>query len=118
MKIVNLTPHPVAIVGDNGQAVRTIDPSGPMVRVETTTRTAEPIEEISVGEVSYGELAGLPDPEEDTVYLVSVLALQVAHRQGRKDVFSPDTGPESAVRDDKGMIIGVKRLMRYSEEER
>ena len=29
------------------------------------------------------------------------------------NVFIPDSGPNSAVRDEQGQIIGVKRLMRF-----
>jgi len=31
-------------------------------------------------------------------------------------LYVPDTGPNSAVRDEKGVIVGVKRLVRYDAE--
>jgi hypothetical protein len=37
----------------------------------------------------------------------------VAAKSGRRDVVSPDTGPESAVRDPGGRIVGVKRFQTF-----
>ena len=34
-------------------------------------------------------------------------------RWGEGPVYSPDTGPEGSIRDERGRIIGTKRLVRY-----
>ena len=55
----------------------------------------------------------LPEPAPYTLYVASSLVAQAAARYGRIDVLAPDTGPESAVRDETGQITGVRRLQRF-----
>ena len=44
------------------------------------------------------------------IYIVALLVAQVLAGT-RTDIICPDTGPDSAVRDEKGMIAGVRRFM-------
>lgn len=62
---------------------------------------------------SYGAIEGLPEPAEGTLYVVSLVVLQ-ALKGSRPDVYAPDSGPESAVRDSFGKILGVQRLMQLA----
>ena len=109
-KFVNLTPHPITLRGEGGDQV--IQPSGEVARVSQT-----PGEEIGAvnGIPVYsapvtGAVEGLPQPQDDTVYIVSGMVL--AHCQGREDVFGPGTGPkDGAVRNEKGHIVAVTRLI-------
>ena len=59
---------------------------------------------INITSTTYGDIEGLPEPLEDTIFVVSgMVAGQVADRP---DVFSP--GP--LVRDDAGRVIGCAGL--------
>jgi hypothetical protein len=104
--LVNLTPLVISIHHDNG--VLTL-PSEGDARVNEVRRPdgylfVNADEQIPVTSVSYGEVTGLPDPVDGTVYVVSLLVR--AALPGRKDLASP--GP--LVRDATGVITGCKGL--------
>jgi len=111
-KVVNLTPHEVRVVAENGMDV-VYPPSGKVARLQTVNRVIniEGLPPVVNTEVT--GIEGLPAPEPGVVYLTSSLVAQYAARLGRLDVLSPDTGPESAVRNEAGQIIGVRRLQRF-----
>lgn len=104
--ILNLTPHSISFIGDDGNIISVIDPSGQLARVSArTVRTGE-ISGIPTSETEYGEVESLPDPQDGVIYIVSSL---VASRcQDRDDVFIPN----ESVRDSQGRIIGCKSLGR------
>ena len=105
-KIMNLTPHAINFVNENGEAVLTIEPCGELARVTTKTVVTGEINSIPVTTTEFGEVEGLPDPTPDTIFIVSSL---VAGRvPEREDVFIPN----ESVRDEKGRIIGCKSLGR------
>ncbi len=52
----------------------------------------------------YGEVEGLPEPQPDTVYIVSLMVAQRV--PWRTDVFAPDSGP-TAIRNAAGQIEAV-----------
>lgn len=110
LKVINLTPHDVVIVNDNGEEIKRYPASGNVARVNTQSELIGEVDGIQVVRTKYGDVDGLPDKQPDTVYLVSLVVAQ-ALRGSRTDVYVPDTGPGSVVRDDKGQIIGVRRLM-------
>lgn len=116
MNIVNLTPHRLNIYKDlrtetdiqNGvsDAVAWLEvpASGQVVRVVENREQLPVINGIPVSRATYGATENLPDPQPDTIYIVSTLVLQQC--AGRTDVFSP--GP--AIRDSEGRIIGCDGL--------
>ena len=106
MDFINLTPHPVSLYRDE-ELVATFPPSGKVARVRTVTRDAGRHLLVPVVEQTAGEVEGLPDPDGETIYIVSLFVRQAL--RGRTDVVAPDTGPESVVRDADGRIIGVRR---------
>ena len=108
MNIVNLTPHAFHLCGVDGSIVRTIEPTKPAARVSSTVRVVGEVDGIPVTETTFGAVEGLPDQQEDTIYIVSLLVQQAA--VNRPDVYRPDTGPQSVVRDAAGNIVGVKAL--------
>lgn len=114
-KVVNLTPHNITIVMDSGKV--DIPPSGTVVRVTTvdTPKGTVNIDGIDVPVITttFTTVDGLPDPQPDTIYLVSTIVLSQLKQLGivRDDLFAPDTSPTGAVRNDAGQIIGVKRLV-------
>ena len=108
MKIINLTPHAFTLCNEAGEVVRVIPPTAPAARVSSSSRIIGDCGGVPVTETDFGPVEGLPDPQEGTAYIVSLLVQQqVPHR---RDVYRPDTGPASVVRDGVGQIIGVKAL--------
>ena len=104
MRIINLTPHAINFVREDGSPILTVEPSGSLARVSVHTETTGEIAGIPATKSVYGKVEGLPEPEEGTIYIVSSL---VAGRvPERKDVFIPN----ESVRDEKGRIIGCKSL--------
>lgn len=101
MNIVNLTPHEISIYGMETQPQWIIPPSGSVARAaETREELPAVISGMPVFRMSFGVVENLPEPAENTIYLVSGLVL--ARCAGRSDVFAPG----EAVRDDKGRVIG------------
>ena len=116
---MNLTPHPCVVFDDQGKnEIARIAPSGQVARVKTTATVAGAVSaagnEIPVVETVYGSVEGLPEPQDGTFYICSVLVVTALRMQGisRPDVVAPDTGPDSVVRDGEGKIAGVKRFTR------
>ena len=108
VKVVNMTPHDIVFVNGDQQVV--IKASGMLARVSTETiRTGEVNVNgmaIPLTETRFGEVEGLPAPEDGTVFVVSSLVAQRC--KNRNDVFIPN----ESVRDDKGRIIGCRSLGR------
>jgi len=109
MRIVNLTPHALNLMpsGPTGPVV-TIPPSGQVARCATSrvqvgTVTVDGIA-IPVNRTQFGAVTGLPDPQPDTIFVVSALVAQAV--PDRPDVFIVD----DAVRDEQGRIIGARAL--------
>lgn len=110
MKIVNLTPHDVHVYDENAQnIIRTYPASGTVARVKSSTEIVGEVDGVPVARTAFGEIEGLLEPQQDTKYIVSLLVLQAAAGK-RDDLLAPDTGPQSAVRDESGQIIGVRRF--------
>ena len=115
VKIVNLTPHQLtlyAVESSEGDAPIATYASEGVARVSVTSTPVAGLGTdagvIPVMRREFGEVEGLPEPQEGYVFVVSSLVQgQVPHR---RDVLSPDTGPGSVVRDENGRIIGVRRF--------
>lgn len=117
MKVINLTPHIINIQDEYSHFVP-IPPSGITARVDMETNSYKSItvDDPSVSEcvglyhialqvTQYGKVENLPEPEIDTIYLVSALVrLAVPHR---RDVVSPG----ELIRNDKGQPIGCRGLI-------
>jgi len=110
VRIINLTPHEVVVMSEDDEEIMRIPPSGQVARVEVKTEVIGEINGIKVRKVVYGDIVGLPEPQENTIYVVSTLVLIALKDKGihRDDVVSPDTNPDSVVRDSQGRIVGVK----------
>ena len=106
VKIINLTPHKLNIVRENGSIE--IEPSGVIARCKVLAEQVGTIEvdgiSIPVNKKVYGEVEGLPEKKQDTIYVVSSLVAQAV--QGRDDVFVPD----ELVRDEEGRVVGARAL--------
>ena len=103
MNIINLTPHAINIIV-NGETT-TIESSGTVARVTTEI---VPTDNPLLFTQQFGDVQGLPEPQDNTIFIVSALVLaRVPHRT---DVFAPLTA--QAFRNDAGQIIGVPGLVR------
>lgn len=137
-RIVNLTPHVIIIVSTSGEVEILPEPTparvssapGKQLQRFGCSCSDDPNCEACHGTRSvpltasgaalmaaptWGEVEGLPAPVEGTIYVVSSLVAQRC--AGRRDVFSPGTGPnDGCVRDEKGRIVGVTRLIQAPRE--
>jgi hypothetical protein len=107
MMLVNLTPHAINIC--RGDAQITVPPSGVVARVATTRQVVETITldgmELPVHKVVFGQVEGLPEPQDDTYFIVSSIVAQ-AVASSRNDIVVVD----DAIRDQDGRIIGARAL--------
>lgn len=103
-ELVNLTPHTVNILDSEDNEILAIDPSG-LARVSVETTVEGYLNGIiPIVHNVYGEVEGLPDPEEGKIYIVS---LPVAKSlPARRDLYVPS----DLVRTDKGVIVGCRSL--------
>lgn len=116
IEIINLTPHSINIVGGP-----TFEPSGDIARISSTNESAG--EMVVNGEViplitqNFGEIVGLPEEKEGTMFIVSGL---IFSNTKRRDLLVPG----EQVRDEDGRVIGCKSFQvregveEVSEEEK
>jgi len=113
MKIRNLTPHPITLA--NGDTSITIQPEPVPARcaqidevVGEVALTDSTYTDFSVPIVrsTYGEITGLPEPQEGVIYVTSLLVAQAAAAQGRRDVFAVGR----PIRDAQGRIVAAGAL--------
>lgn len=104
--IMNMTPHAVSFINDEGETVLTVEPSGTVARVSSRTVQTGILNGLPVTQTQFGDVQGLPEQNDDTIYLVSSLVAQRVPE--REDVFIP----AESVRDSAGRIIGCRSLGR------
>jgi len=104
MKLVNLTPHAINLPGG------TVQPSGQVARVNVgATKTDDMqfagfVDTVPLVKPDYGDVANLPDPTDDTFYIVSTPVQQAC--PDRTDLLVPF----DLQRDDQGRVIGANSL--------
>ena len=98
---INYTPHPIVL--NNGV---NYPPSGNVARVSSSHSQ---FDENGIASLSFGEVEGLPEPQEGVYLIVSAMVAQAAKRS---DVVSPATGHPAVVRDQKGQIASVPGFVR------
>ena len=98
MNYVNCTP--LALNTNDG---RTFPTSGNLAIVSASFTA---FDSNGVCRQAFGDVSGLPDPQPDTLYIVSAMVLG-ALAGSRSDVVAPATGHPDCVRNDKGHIISV-----------
>ena len=114
IRFVNLTPHDIVVRLDSGKDL-IIPRSGQVARLKTFQAVEYPWGEDmpALATSTLEGIDGLPGPEDGVIYIASTLVAQAAARYGRRDVVSPDTGPGSAIRDESGQIVAVRRLQQF-----
>jgi len=117
----NHTPHSIVLYNKDNVIAYTFPPSSPILRLMEKT---PPEAQMLMGDIN---ITVSPPPEYACLshvvsgdILVSQLVAQylVDHPEWRKfydirSVYSPDTGPNGAVRNLKGEIVGTRRLIKY-----
>ena len=113
-QLVNCTPHALTLRAADGTDT-ILPPSGTVARVTSTPGALATVEGLPVpvaGAQTFGAVEGLPAPVAGTFFVVSALVLG-ALKGSREDVLGPGTGPnDNAVRNDKGHVVAVTRLVR------
>ncbi|MCB9834401.1 hypothetical protein H6792_00005, partial [Candidatus Nomurabacteria bacterium] len=86
INLINLTPHAVNIVSDEGELLV----SFPSVGVARAAQVDSPSGSLTVGEVEipivrtvFGEVVDLPEHSGDDGYIVSIITAQAAQAAGR-----------------------------------
>lgn len=103
--MLNLTPHAIVIRTDMGDTV--VPPSGDIARVTTVDTVVDTYKGIPVVSRQFGDVTGVP---ADVNQPILVSAIVMAALVGRPNTYAPDTGA-TAIRDDKGHIVAVTRLV-------
>lgn len=107
MNIINLTPHDINIVRNDGTNVKTLRSTGIVARVEQKFDLEGDINSIPLKRAFWGKVIDLPEKKESTLYVCSALVANAAKVEERTDVVCPG----EFLRDEKGNIIGAQCLM-------
>jgi hypothetical protein len=102
VKLINLTPHTVKLVNELG--VLELYSQG-VARVSSTQTEVGRVIGVPVVKATFGEVTGLPEPVEGTMYVVSALVRGAL--PNRTDLASPG----DPVRDEAGNVVGAKSLI-------
>jgi hypothetical protein len=121
-RLINCLPHVCTVVVNNNMDTITIEKSGVIARCveieEDDGNIPIPVTDakgnkhsitVPVKRRRYGEVFGLPEPEEDTYYLVSYPV--AAALPERSDLLVPD----DMLRQD-GRIVGCRKFSRYGSD--
>ena len=100
--IKNLTPHPINLLDENNNIVRTFGSDG-LVRLKANTVSAGfTVDDCKITKTVFGEPDGLPEYQFGQFYIVSQLVKSALPQ--REDLLVP----AEVVRDANGNIIGCK----------
>jgi len=120
IRIVNLTPHEVVVFA--GEPLVQMDGNGKWDVSNVIRIPSDGIVRLSEDKVKVGEICGvpiyrksfgsgnLPEPKEDTYYIVSLPVAQAYPE--RQDLLVPD----ELVRDENGRVVGCKAFARVSKK--
>ena len=108
MRLINLTPHPVTIVNEDGAIIATY-PSEGEARIAQSNAPCGVLDRVPICKVTYGEAIGLPEPQPDTGYIVSYITIAQLKLSGARTV-DDLYYPTEMVRDEKGRITGSRYL--------
>jgi hypothetical protein len=106
---VNLTQREIVWLPKDESKRLSIPSSGFVATCKTDSDVLEYMNGIPVGVYSYCGVTGVPSPKKNVIYIVSYAVLQ-ALDGSRPDVVAPDTSQDSAVRDGRGFLRGVRRF--------
>ena len=100
MKFINLTQHDLTIVLENGNDL-VLPASGEVARVTFSTQQVDEVDGIPIFKTVYEpEVTGLPEPQDNVIYIASSMAAQTVRRQ---DVLAPT----KLIRGNDGQVIAA-----------
>ncbi len=103
--LLNLTPHTVSLFDATGENLLvSIEPTAPAARCSVNNVQVGAANGVPLFASTYGEVIDLPEPREDTIYVVSLIVRQAM--PARTDLASPG----ELIRDTDGKPIGAKGL--------
>ena len=98
MRVVNLTPHQI----NETETGRSFPPAGTVGRVAVSYEADGDVDGIPVFRAIYGQVQDLPEPQADTIFIVS--GMVKAAIPARADVVAPG----ELVRDESGKPVGCR----------
>ena len=110
MEIINLTPHKINIVDNDGKLIKVFESEG-VARAAQKDVEIGALEGIQIIETEFGEPVGLPEYSQGTYYIVSAITAKAASLSGRNTRDLLLTG--KTVRNSDGQIIGCQALAKY-----
>jgi hypothetical protein len=99
MDIINLTPHTLNIFNEAGEEIAVLPPSGQVARVATSKQLLEVRGGIPLYVTELGDIEGLPEPEDGTIFVVSGLFRSAC---SRPDLWQPG----ELLRNEAGQTVG------------
>lgn len=124
LSMKNATPHAINVYDKDGRDIlATIKVSATPIRL--IPKAVEIVREIgninnhSIDAIPRAGWKGFDDPDGVVLHtgpiIVSMVVADYLKSTGERtdDVYVPDTGPESVVRNSEGQIIGVRRFIYY-----
>ena len=108
--IINLTPHKINIVDEEGNVVKIFESSGEARAAQKDVEIGT-LEGIPIIETEFGKPVNLPEYNQGTYYIVSAITAKAAYLSGRNTQDLLLTA--KTVRNDDGQIIGCQALARY-----
>jgi hypothetical protein len=115
--LINATPHQIVLLNGLKERILVLEPSGILprcaVKVEKqpslmiSLEQLDDVVEISISQSTLGDVVGLPEKQDNTYFIVSLVVAQKAKEYGRDDLLVPD-----AIRNEKGDIIGCKGFVK------
>ncbi len=109
MKYSNFAPHDVNLLNSEGSIFRTFPTEG-NARIEEKIIASQLLSGLRTVQVEFGKVKNLPQPEENTLYIVSSMVFNAL--PNRKDLCVPF----DFVRNAKKQIIGCRALRTRSKE--
>lgn len=106
-RIINLTPHTINIVDGVGSKIVDLPSEGEARAVQKNVNFGS-LGDIPLVRAEFGEPIGLPEPAENTFYVVSAITANAAKAAGRTTddlLITVET-----VRNEKNQIVGCKAL--------
>jgi len=105
VQVVNLTPHSIDVLSADGAITASYPASGRVARLSVEFSPAVAVGPgVPLGALRYGEVVGLPTPQQGVWLLVSVLVRLAC--PDRDDLLVV----ASEVRDSEGRVIGCRGL--------
>ena len=104
MNIINLTPHAITYINNNGEK-QVFEASGSVARVEQFLFSIPGCGEYNLKTTVPSCTVGVPKKDQDTVYIVSAMVREA--EPNRDDLWSPT----SFIRDENGNIVGCEAFI-------